>query len=755
MTTRGLKRRTLAGVALALAALAALGVVARAQSDRLDAELRRIFETKEYAGQTFGPAVWIDGGASYVLLERKDKTSALVAYETATGRREVLVESSALTPPGAAAPLTIDGYELSRDRKSVLIFTNTKKVWRQNTRGDYWILNRETRALRKIGQDAPESSLMFAKFSPDGLSVAYVRDRNLYVEKAASGEALRLTSDEAETVINGTSDWVNEEELGIRDGFVWNADGRSIAYWQFDTAGVERFTLVNDTDAAYPSVLRFPYPKAGTVNSAVRIGVVEATGGPTRWMATPGDPRNTYLARLQWTSDGRRLLIQQLNRLQNTNDLLSADARTGEVRRVFRDTNQAWVDVVDDVDELGGGAAATWLSEKDGWRHVYQVQLDGSGERLVTKFDGDVMDVTGIDEKNGWAYFLASPASALERFLYRTKLDGSGPVERVTPAGERGTHGYQISPDGRWAFHTSSRADVPPRVDLVSLPDHRSVRALADNADAITRAAQPLSQPTEFLKIDIGGGVVIDASVVKPQPFDPSRKYPVIVYVYGEPAGQTVVDRWGGSTALFNRALGREGYVIASFDNRGTPAPRGAAWRKAVYGTVGELSAKEQTAAINELAARFSYVDRDRIGVWGWSGGGSNTLNVMFRSPDVYKVGVSVAPVPDQRLYDTIYQERYMGLPQDNAAGYRVGSPINFAEGLKGKLLIVHGSGDDNVHYQGTERLVNRLVELGKPFDLMVYPNRTHAISEGPGTSLHVHSLIARYFLEHLPPGPH
>jgi dipeptidyl-peptidase-4 len=752
MTTKGLKRRTVALVALALAAA---GVVARAQSDRLDAELRRIFETKEYAGQAFGPAVWIDGGSSYVLLERKEKASALVAYETATGRRDVLVDSSVLTPPGAAAPLSIDGYELSRDRKSVLIFTNTKKVWRQNTRGDYWILNRETKALRKIGQDAPESSLMFAKFSPDGLSVAYVRDRNLYVEKAASGEALRLTSDEAETVINGTSDWVNEEELGIRDGFVWNADGRSIAYWQFDTAGVERFTLVNDTDAAYPSVLRFPYPKAGTVNSAVRIGIVDATGGPTRWMSTPGDPRNTYLAKLQWTGDGRRLLIQQLNRLQNTNDLLSADARTGEVRRVFRDTNQAWVDVVDDVDEIGGGADATWLSEKDGWRHLYRVALDGSGERLVTKFDGDVIDLTGIDEKNGWAYFLASPDSAIERFLYRAKLDGSGSVERVTPAGDRGTHSYQISPDGRWAFHTASRADVPPRVELVGLPEHRSIRTLADNADTIARVAQPVSAPTEFLRLDIGGGVVIDASVVKPQPFDPSRKYPVIVYVYGEPAGQTVVDRWGGNTALFNRALGREGYVIASFDNRGTPAPRGAAWRKAVYGTVGELSAKEQTAAINELAARFSYVDRDRIGVWGWSGGGSNTLNVMFRSPDVYKVGVSVAPVPDQRLYDTIYQERYMGLPQDNAAGYRVGSPINFAEGLKGKLLIVHGSGDDNVHYQGTERLVNRLVELGKPFDLMVYPNRTHAISEGPGTSLHVHALIARYFLEHLAAGPH
>jgi dipeptidyl-peptidase-4 len=241
--------------------------------------------------------------------------------------------------------------------------------------------------------------------------------------------------------------------------------------------------------------------------------------------------------------------------------------------------------------------------------------------------------------------------------------------------------------------------------------------------------------------------------MLKPSSFNASRKYPVIVFVYGEPGGVTVTDTWGGNGTLFHRALAEAGYVIVSVDNRGTPAPKGTAWRKVVYGSVGDLSSKEQAAAIRALAARHAFIDRDRIGIWGWSGGGSNTLNAMFRFPDVYAVGVSVAPVADQRLYDTIYKERYMGLPAHNAEGYRIGSPINFAEGLKGRLLLVHGSGDDNVHYQGTERLINRLVELGKPFDLMVYPNRTHAISEGPGTTPHVHHRIARYFLEHLPAG--
>ncbi|MGH9144675.1 MAG: DPP IV N-terminal domain-containing protein [Vicinamibacterales bacterium] len=595
---------------------------------------------------------------------------------------------------------------------------------------------------------------MFAKLSADGTQAAYVREHNLYVEPVAGGAIRQLTLDGSPTVVNGTSDWVSEEELGIRDGFQWSPDGTSIAFWQFDATGVETFMLINDTDSLYPTVTRIPYPKAGTTNSAVRIGVVDAAGGPIRWMRTPGDPRNTYLTSLQWTADSRALLIQQLNRLQNSNDLMVADARSGETRQAHREHGHAWVERVDDLVQLDGGRAVTWTSEQDGWRHLYRVALDGSGDRLLTAFEADVIDVVSVDTAGGWAYLIASPGSATERFLYRTRLDGRGSVERVTPAGARGTHGYRISPDGRWALHTFSSADVPPRVDLISLPDHTVVRTLSDNLALVAKAAVAATPRTEFFTVDIGGGVNLDGSMIKPAMFDPSRRYPAIVYVYGEPASQTVVDRWGGSRALFNRALANEGYIVLSFDNRGTPAPKGAAWRKVVYGTVGDLSSKEQAAAVQAFCASHPFVDRDRIGVWGWSGGGSNTLNTMFRFPDVFKVGVSVAPVPDQRLYDTIYQERYMGLPQDNADGYRVGSPINFAEGLKGKLLVIHGSGDDNVHYQGTERLINRLVELNKPFDVMTYPNRTHAISEGPGTSLHVHTLIARYFLDHLPAGP-
>jgi dipeptidyl-peptidase 4 len=723
----------------------------------LEAQIGRIFEAHEYDAPRFAAARWLPDGVSYTTFERAAsgrEAAGIVRYDARSGARTILVPAAQLTPKGRHAPLDVDDYAWSRDGRRVMLFTNTRKVWRQNTRGDYWVYDLASGALRQLGGGAPESSLMFAKFSPDGSRAAYVRGNDIYVERIDDGRVVQLTADGSETTINGTSDWVYEEELSVRDGFRWSPDGAAIAFWQFDTTGVGTFSLINDTDSLYPVVTRLPYPKAGTKNSSVRIGVVTADEHhTTRWLKTPGDPRDTYLARVDWL-DAATVAIQQLNRLQNRNDLLLADARSGEVRRIFRDESTTWVEVMEEVRWIDGGRACLWLSERDGWQHAYRVPRDGAEPALLTRFDADVIDISGVDEAGGWLYFIASPERAIDRYLYRSKLDGSGAPERVTPASDRGSHSYDVAPGGRLAFHTSSRFDRPPATDFVDLPDHRSLRRLTDTAPLVAKLKDVVDPPVEFFTLDIGGGVALDAWMLKPKRFDASRTYPMIVYVYGEPAGVTVTDRWGGGRNLFHRALAEAGYIVASVDNRGTPAPKGAAWRKIVYGTVGDLSSKEQAAAVRALADRYRFIDADRVGIWGWSGGGSGTLNAMFRFPGTYKVGVSVAPVPDQRLYDTIHQERYMGLPADNAEGYRVGSPINFAEGLRGTLLVVHGSGDDNVHYQGTERLVNRLVELGKPFDMMAYPNRTHAIAEGPGTTPHIYRLIARYFAEHLPPQP-
>jgi dipeptidyl-peptidase 4 len=741
--------------ALAIALLPAVAPYAQ-QADRASAvhdQIDRIFKAREYDPPRFGPARWLPDGTAYAIVERPSagEGSEIVRYDAATGVRTVLVPAAKLVPAGASAPLDIDDYAWSQDGKRLLVFTNTRKVWRRNTRGDYWVLDVTNGALKKIGGSAPSSTLMFAKFSPDATRVAYVRANNIYVEELQSGRIAALTDDGTVTTINGTSDWVYEEELDLRDGFRWSPDGRHIAYWQFDSTGVGLFTLINDTSTLYPATTMIPYPKVGTANSAARIGVVAAAGGATRWIKTPGDSRDNYLARLEWLDDST-VTIEQLNRLQNQNDFLLADIATGAVTRAYRDQSKSWVEVVDDLQWLDRGQAFLWISERDGWQHVFRVPRTGGEGMLVTRFDADVTAVAGLDAAGTTLYFVASPSNATQRYLYRAKVDGSSAPERVTPSDQPGTHTYDIAPGGRLAFHTWSRFDQPPVMDVVELPSHRSLRPLTDPSALRAKLRDVVKPPVEFLTVDIGGGVVLDGWMLKPAAFDASRRYPVIVFVYGEPAGQTVTDRWNGSQMLFNRALTNAGYIVVSFDNRGTPAPKGAAWRKVIYGSVGDLSSKEQAAAIRALAARTPFIDLDRVGIWGWSGGGTNTLNAMFRFPDLYKVGASVAPVPDQRLYDTIYQERYMGLPKENAEGYRIGSAINFADGLKGKLLVVHGSGDDNVHYQGTERLVNRLIELGKPFDMMVYPNRTHSISEGPGTTAHVYHLIARHFLDHLQP---
>lgn len=750
-------RRGLIRLVTSFVVVLACGALSAQGDDRFDAfeqRIGRIFQAREFAVPRFGPARWMPGGSAYTTVEPTPGDPGshdIVRYDAVTGARSVLVAGSRLVPDGSSVALGIDDYAWSADGRRLLVFTNTRRVWRDHTRGDYWVLDLERGRLTKLGGEGPPSSLMFAKFSPDGTRVAWVREHDLYVEHLDSSRVVRITADGSRTTINGTSDWVYEEELGLRDGFRWSPDGTRLAFWQFDTTGVGLFSLVNSTDTLYPVVTEIPYPKVGTANSAVRIGVVDAAGGEPRWMATPGDARDTYLARMEWL-DAATLAIQQLNRLQNRNDVLLADARSGEVRRVFRDESSSWVELVDEIRWIDQRRAFLWISERSGWRHLYRVPREGGEPTLLTRFDADITRLVGLDEAGGWAYVEASPDNPTQRYLYHVRLDGRGTPERLTPDAP-GTHAYDIAPDGRLAFHTFSRFDRPPATGVVSLPDHRTRRTLADTRALEEKLAGVVEPPVEFFRVGVGDGVELDGWMLKPSQFDATLRYPVVVFVYGEPAGQTVVDRWGGDRMLFHRALAEAGYLVVSVDNRGTPAPRGAAWRKVVYGAVGDLSSREQDAAIRALVARHAFLDGERIGIWGWSGGGSSTLNAMFRFPGTYRVGVSVAPVPDQTLYDTIYQERYMGLPGDNAEGYRLGSPIHFAEGLAGRLLLVHGSGDDNVHYQGTERLVNRLVELGKSFDLMVYPNRTHAIAEGPGTTRDVYRRIGRYFLDHLPPG--
>jgi dipeptidyl-peptidase-4 len=724
--------------------------------------LARIFGSSELRATGIPSLRWTQDGRAYTALEPATGAGGgrdLVRYDAESGARTVVVPAERLVPRGGAGPIEIEDYQFSADNRRVLLFTNAQRVWRQYTRGDYWAFDLANGALRKLGgPNAPSSTLMFAKFSPDGARVAYVRANNLYVENLMTGAITPLTRDGSRTIINGTFDWVYEEELNLRDGFRWSPDGRHIAYWQLNDAGVRDYLMLNTTDSLYSFTIPVQYPKTGTTNSAARVGVVSTSGGATRWLAVPGDPRGHYIARLEWAASSDEVVLQQLDRRQHNLLVMLGDTRTGAVHTVLAEKDTTWVEVVDDVRWLESGRRFTWVSERDGWRRLYSVTRDGASIRPITHGAFDLQNpdaafgepyVVGVDSTAGWIYFTASPDAPTELYLFRSRLDGSGNAERVTPAVDRGTNLYSVAPGGRLAIHTYSTFTTPPVYELVRLPSHAVVRTLADNSELRARLAGLQRGKTQFLRVPTRDGVPLDAWVMTPPGFDPQRKYPVLFNVYGEPAAQTVLDAWSGDY-LWHLMLTQHGYIVASIDNRGTPAPRGRAWRRSIYGAIGVLSSQDQADGARGLVKQLPYMDSTRIGVWGWSGGGSMTLNLMFRSPELYKVGMSVAPVSDERLYDTIYQERYMGLPSENVDGYRRGSPITFAANLRGDLLIVHGTGDDNVHYQNTERLVNALVAANRPFTMMAYPNRSHCICEGAGTTLHLYGVLTSYLESHL-----
>jgi dipeptidyl-peptidase-4 len=738
------------------ALLMVVALPVRGQEVRPDSTLLtldRIFASEEFRGAPAGGMRWLPDGNSYLMLDRAvqgQRGQSMVRVDARTGEREVLVPASRLVPPGDTVPLAIEGSEFTPDRGKVLIFTNSQPVWRSNTRGDYWVLDRATWRLRKLGgPSAQPSTLMFAKFSPDGRRVAYVRAFNIYVEDLATGRITQLTRDGSRTTINGTTDWVYEEELGLRDGWHWSPDGRWIAYWQLDASGVRDFALLNTTDSLYAFVHPVQYPKAGETNSAARVGVVSAAGGATRWMAVPGDPRNNYIARMEWTPGAApELVIEHLNRLQNTAQVMLADARTGAVRTLFTERDSAWVDLVGDLEFLNGGRDLAWTSSRSGWNHVYLVSRETGEARAVTRGAFDVQGVAGIDTVGGFVYYMASPDDPAQRYLWRTRLDGTGQAERLSPAAARGTHGYSVARNFRFAIHTFSNSDTPPVTDLVELPTHAVVRTLADNARLQARVAALRRTPREFFQVDIGDGVRLNAYAMKPPDFDASRRYPVLFYVYGGPGSQTVSDSWGGTRALWHTLLTQRGYVLMVVDNRGTGG-RGRDFEKIVYGQMGVIETRDQAAAARAIARTYPWVDSTRMGVWGWSYGGFMALNCILQFPEVYKTAIAVAPVTHWKYYDSIYTERFNGLPQDNTAGYDRGSPLTYARNLRGNLLIVHGTGDDNVHYQNTEAMVNALVAANRPFQLMTYPNRNHGISGG-STTRHLYDLLTRYVLEKL-----
>jgi dipeptidyl-peptidase-4 len=711
-----------------------------------------------------GAINWMPDGSAYT----KFKEGNIIKVDPKTDAEVILVKKEQLTPAGGKA-LSAQSYAFSADNSKVLIFTNTARVWRYNTKGDYWVLDVAANKLTQIGKGLPAQSLMFAKFSPDGRKVAYVSEHNLFIEDLTSGNPRKMTNDGTRKLINGTFDWVYEEEFGCRDGFRWSPDGSRIAFWQVDATKIRDYYMLNTTDSNYSRVIPVEYPKVGESPSPVKIGVVDASSGIIKWMAIDGDPQQHYLPRMEWSGPSE-LIVQQLDRKQQESKLIYCNALDGNSHTFWAENDDAWVDL--NADDPGGWNWINnkmdfiWVSEKDGWRHIYKISRDGKTETLLTKGNYDIEEIKCIDEAHNYIYFTASPTNATQLYLYRVRIENKANLldkvksitkkttedaELVSAENLKGTHRYDISPMGKFAVHSFSNHNTPPVREWILLPDNKPI----DPAKSIAATIKTNnSNDVEYLQITTEDNVTLDAWINKPANFNPSKKYPVVMYVYGEPAANTVQDSYGNhNNFLYNGNMRDDGYVQVSIDNRGTPMLKSARWRKSIYRKIGSINIRDLAMGMKKLLADNAYFDKDRIAVWGWSGGGSSTLNLMFQYPEIFKTGISIAAVGNQLNYDNIYQERYMGLPQENREDFVKGSPIYYAKNLQGNLLYIHGTGDDNVHYSNAEQLLNELIKYNKQFQFMSYPNRTHGISEGEGTTEHLRTLYTSYLKLHCPPG--
>ena len=707
---------------------------------------------------------WSTDGNTYTTI----KDGNILKIDPKTDIESIIIRKEQLTPVGAKA-LNMQSFAFNNDNSKLLLFANTAKVWRYNTRGDYWVLDIASGKLTQLGKGRSSQSLMFAKFSADGKKVAYVSEHNIYVEEVSTGIIKRLTNDGTRKLINGTFDWVYEEEFGCRDGFRWSPDGSRIAFWQVDANKIRDYYMLNTTDSNYSKVIPVEYPKVGEPPSPVKIGVVDISSGNIKWMAIDGDPQQHYLPRMEWSGPGE-LIIQQLDRKQQESKLMYCNVVDGNVHTFWAENDEAWVDM-NTSDPRGWNWINNkqdfiWISEKDGWRHIYKISRDGKIETLLTKGNFDIDEIKCIDEAHNYIYFTASPNNATQLYLYRIKIDNKvsllDKVKNITqkPKEEmellsaenlRGYNFYFISPNGKIANHVFSNHKTPSVSEWIVLPDNKPVDEVKSIAATIKTDTE---SNIEYLQITTEDNVTLDAWINKPANFNPAKKYPVVMYVYGEPAANTVQDIYGNHTNfLYQGDMREDGYIQVSIDNRGTPMLKSAKWRKSIYRKIGSINIRDLAMGMKKLLADNPYFDKDRIAVWGWSGGGSSTLNLMFQYSDIFKTGISIAAVGNQLNYDNIYQERYMGLPQENLEDFVKGSPIYYAKNLKGNLLYIHGTGDDNVHYSNAEQLLNELIKYNKQFQFMSYPNRTHSISEGEGTWQHLSTLYTTYLKQHCEPG--
>ncbi len=701
-----------------------------------------IFNSPKFRGHLLSGVQWMPDGQAFVFTkyDRKARHTTLVRYDVATGRESEWIEIPQLKHPVSGEPLPFASYRIAPSGKRLLLKADAKRVWRRPDDGRFFLFDIATQNIRPVYSG--KERIRHVKLSPDETMAGYVLEHNLFIKDFKHDLTIQITNDGSDVILNGMGDWVYEEEFSRADCWWWSPDGQKMAFYRFDQSRVPVFSWT-EFDEKYGRVRSVHYPKAGEANSVVRIGVYDVNSGRTQWMDI-GSNDDMYIPRIYFLKDNRHLLIERMNRLQNKLDFLIADLETGQSRVLFSETDSCWVSVTDDIFFLNDGRRMLKTSEQDGFNHIYLYNLKTGAQKQLTSGKWEVTRVYGVDEKNGLVFFQANKGNIAERQLFRVRLDGTD-LRQLTA--KPGTHSANFSPDFKYYLHTFSNVETPPVLWLSDAGGEPVRLVRKTEIDALQEF--PVAVP-EFLSFVTSDGVEIKAMMTKPRDFDPGKKYPVLIYGYSGPASQLVRNSWGRTLSRYwYTLLTQKGYIIFTLDQRGTGG-RGKAFKNLAYGDIGKYALRDHIEGVRFLRS-LPYVDGNRIGIWGWSGGGYLTCLALTKGADYFKAGVAVAPVTDFRLYDDIWTERYMGMPQQNQAGYDSTSVLSYADRYRSGLLIVHGASDDNVHMQNTMQLIERFEIMDKPFQLMIYPGKNHSLLGGKGSVYpHLYHLITDFILKNL-----
>ena len=698
-------------------------------------KLEDIWASRQFMSSGLGEVRSMKDGIHFTELVSEAGIQYITKLEFKTGNTKDTIWSSA-SDKSQEKKMEISNYQFSADESKLLLETESEPIYRHSTKSNnfvYDVTAKSTTAVSKNGKQ------QYASFSPDGKSVCFVRDNNLYLVNLSTNQEIQITTDgKRNEIINGATDWVYEEEFSFDKGFQWSPDGKSIAYYRFDESAVKEFNLTY-YGTLYPREEKYKYPKAGETNSTVEIYIYNVASGKAV-KADVNKEVDQYIPRIKWTSDNSKLCVMRMNRLQNLLELYSVDAATGKSVLMFSESNKAYIEITDHLTFLKKSKEFIWTSTMDGFNHIYLYDLNGKLKQQITKGKWDVTDFYGFDEASGTYYFQAAMNSPMEKQVYAVSKGGSPRL--ISPS--TGTSDAKFSTNYKFYFITNSKIDQPHTVTL-HIWSGKQVRVIKDNKKvAETMAGYKLSKP-EFFNFTTSEGISLNGWMIKPTDFNPSKKYPVFQYMYGGPNSQTVKNEWLGPNYFWFQMLAQNGYIIVSVDNRGTGA-RGEAFNKCIYKQLGKLETIDQIE-VAKWMGKQTYVDASRIGAFGWSYGGYMTSLLMTKGADYFKAAIAVAPVTNWRYYDTIYTERYLQTPQMNATGYDENSPINFTDKLKGNYLLVHGTTDDNVHMQNSMEMVTALVKEKKQFDSFYYPNKAHGIS---GVRLHLYQKMTNFILEKL-----